>query len=47
MRAAFLEHADGPAILDASDEWDTRPFEPIAHLDFNLFFLPNFFVRGG
>ncbi|MCB9286649.1 MAG: carboxypeptidase-like regulatory domain-containing protein [Lewinellaceae bacterium] len=47
MRAAFLEHADGPAILDASDEWVTRSFEPIAHLDFNLFFRPNLFIRGG
>lgn len=47
MRAAFLEHADGPAILDTEAEWDTRSFEPIAHLDFNLFFRPNFFIRGG
>lgn len=47
MRAAFLEHADGPAILDTEAEWETRSFEPIAHLDFNLFFRPNFFIRGG
>lgn len=47
MRAAFLEQADGPAILDVASDWNTRSFEPIAHLDFNLFFRPNFFVRGG
>ncbi|MCO6492954.1 MAG: carboxypeptidase-like regulatory domain-containing protein [Phaeodactylibacter sp.] len=47
MRAAFLENPDGPAILDAAADWDARSFEPIAHLDLNLFFHPNFFVRGG
>ena len=47
MRAAFLENADGPAILDTESDWETRRFEPVAHLDLNLFFHPNFFVRGG
>jgi len=47
MRVAFLEAPDGPAILDAGSDWAARSFEPVAHLDFNLFFRPHFFVRGG
>lgn len=47
MRVAFLENADGPAILDAGADWEARSFEPVAHLDFNLFFRPGFFIRGG
>ena len=47
MKLAYLEAADGPAILETSNDWKTRSFEPIAQLDLNLFFKPNFFIRGG
>lgn len=47
MRLAYLESPDGPSILEHSGSLDGRSFEPTYHLDFNLFFRPHFFIRGG
>lgn len=47
MRLAYLESPDGPSILENSGSLDGRNFEPTYHLDFNLFFRPHFFIRGG
>ncbi len=47
MKLAYLESPDGPSILEHSGSLDSRNFEPTYHLDFNLFFRPHFFIRGG
>lgn len=47
MRLAYLESADGPAILESAGRLNARSFEPTYHLEFSLFFKPHLFIRGG